>query len=264
MDLATLIGILVAIGGIVGGMMLEGGKLSQILQPTAAFIVFGGTIGATLISFPLKVFLEALKGLRGVFFDTKVNPDDKIKEIVAYANRARKEGMMSLEQDVGKIEDPFLKRALTMAVDGIDPKEIRQTMELVLAQQEEHLEQVPKVFEAAGGYAPTIGIIGAVLGLIQVMQHLDNIDEVGKGIAVAFVATVYGVGAANIFFLPAAGKLKLKQRIEIVLKEMILEGVISILEGVNPRLIEDKLRSFFSSETKKPEPAKEEKQEKAA
>lgn len=264
MDLASIIGIIMALGGIALGQALEGGKITQIIQPTAAFIVFGGTIGATLINFPLKVFLEALKAVRQVFFETKAKPDDIVKEIVGYANRARKEGMISLEQDVGKIQDPFLKKALTMAVDGIDPKEIRQTMELMLTQQEEHLEQVPKVFEGAGGYAPTIGIIGAVLGLIQVMQHLDNIEEVGKGIAVAFVATVYGVGAANIFFLPMAGKIKLKQRAEIIFKEMIIEGVISILEGLNPRLIEDKLASFFHTEMEKVQAGKADKKEKAA
>ena len=144
--------------------------------------------------------------------------------------------------DLAKIKDPFLKKALMLAVDGTEPQELRKMMELELDKQEEHGEKLSQVFESAGGFAPTVGIIGAVLGLIQVMQHLDDITEVGRGIAVAFVATIYGVGAANILFLPSAGKIKIKLREEQVLREMTLEGVISILEGINPRMLETKLR----------------------
>src|SRR6202008_1363768 len=138
---------------------------------------------------------------------------------------------------LNEIEDPFLKKSLMLAVDGTEPDELRKIMELELDNQAEYEEQVPQVFESAGGFAPTIGIIGAVLGLIQVMQHLDKIDEVGRGIAVAFVATIYGVGAANLFLLPGAGKLKLRIREEHMLREMTLEGVVSILEGMNPRML---------------------------
>jgi chemotaxis protein MotA len=172
-----------------------------------------------------------------------------------YANKARKDGIIALEADANQTSDPFLKKALQMAVDGTDPKDVRQAMELEIYYDDERSEQYPKVFEAAGGYSPTIGIIGAVLGLIQVMQHLDNIDEVGRGIAVAFVATIYGVGAANIFFLPAAGKLKIKNRNATIVKEMMLEGVISILEGMNPRLLEAKLRAFTGDPVKSQKPA---------
>jgi chemotaxis protein MotA len=132
-----------------------------------------------------------------------------------------------------------------LAVDGTEPQELRKMMELELDNQAEHEEKIPQVFESAGGFSPTVGIIGAVLGLIQVMQHLDKIDEVGKGIAVAFVATIYGVGSANLFFLPTAGKLKIRIREEQILREMTLEGVVSILEGMNPRMLETKLLGFL-------------------
>jgi chemotaxis protein MotA len=152
---------------------------------------------------------------------------------------------VSLDADLAKIEDPFLKKSLMLAVDGTEPQEVRKMMELDLDNQAEHEEQTPQVFESAGGFSPTIGIIGAVLGLIQVMQHLDKIDEVGRGIAVAFVATIYGVGAANLLFLPSAGKLKIRIREEQVIREMTLEGVVSILEGMNPRMLETKLLGFL-------------------
>jgi chemotaxis protein MotA len=246
MDKSSLAGVFLAVGGILLGLFLEGGRLSQILQPTAAVIVFGGTLGAVMLQFPLRVVLAAFRRLARVFVDNSKNPQEIIAEIVSYAHKARKHGIVSLDEDLEKINDPFLKKALMLAVDGTEPQEIRKMMELELDNQAEHDENIPRVFESAGGFSPTIGIIGAVLGLIQVMQHLDDISEVGRGIAVAFVATVYGVAAANIFFLPVAGKIKLRMRQEWTRREMMLEGVISILEGMNPRMIETKLMGFFS------------------
>lgn len=245
MDLATLLGFVIAGIGILVGQAIEGGSLLQIIQPTAAMIVGGGTIGAVLIAFPLKIFMGAIKDLKNVFFETVHKPDDLVKELIHLATKARKEGIVSLEQDIPKVSDEFLGEALRMAVDGIDPKEMRSTLELRIEQLEEHADHSPKVFEAFGGFSPTIGIIGAVLGLIQVMQHLDNIEEVGKGIAVAFVATIYGVALANIVFLPAANKLKEKGKQQIKIKVAMLDAVTSIVEGMNPRLIEAKLRSYF-------------------
>jgi chemotaxis protein MotA len=256
MDKATFGGIVIALGGILLGLTLEGGKVAQILQPTAAMIVFGGTIGAVMIQFPLPVVLIAAGKLGTVFFDKSKDPHERIKEIVGYAQKARKEGIVSLDSETEKIQDPFLKKSLMLAVDGTEPQELQKMMELELDNQAEHEDHIPKVFEAAGGYAPTIGIIGAVLGLIQVMQHLDNITEVGRGIAVAFVATIYGVGASNLFFLPCSGKIKMRIRQEQVVREMILEGVISILEGMNPRMIETKLLGFFAEANKKNQPGK--------
>lgn len=246
MDKATWGGILLGLGGILAGLLLEGGKLAQILQPTAAMIVFGGTLGAVLIQFPMSVVLNAFRRLIHIFVQPNRDGQATVRELVAYANKARREGIVSLDVELGKIQDPFLKKSLMLAVDGTEPQELRKMMELELDNQAEQEEKVPQVFESAGGFAPTIGIIGAVLGLIQVMQHLDKIDEVGRGIAVAFVATIYGVGAANLFFLPSAGKLKIRIREEQVLREMTLEGVISILEGMNPRMLETKLLGFLA------------------
>lgn len=250
MDKSTFAGILVAAGGILLGLTLEGGKVAQILQPTAAMIVFGGTLGAVMIQFPLPVVLEAFKRLGLLFFNKAKDPHVRIAEIVGYANKARRGGIVSLDKEIDKIEEPFLKKSLMLAVDGTEPQELRKMMELELDNQAEHEEHIPKVFESAGGFSPTIGIIGAVLGLIQVMQHLDDITEVGRGIAVAFVATIYGVASANLFFLPAAGKIKLRIRQDQIAREMILEGVVSILEGMNPRMIETKLLGFFAEANK--------------
>ena len=246
MDIGTIVGLVIAAAAIVLGLMLEGGKVGQILQPTAALIVFGGTFGAILVQFPVAVVLAALRSLMSIFFVPKSDPRGVIQEIVTIAFKARREGIVSLDSELDKIENPFMKKALMLAVDGTEPGELRKMMELEMGNQGENEDNIPKVFESAGGFSPTIGIIGAILGLIQVMQHLDNIDEVGKGIAVAFVATVYGVGAANLFLLPAAGKLRIRIREEQVIREMMLEGVISLLEGMNPRMIETKLDSFLA------------------
>src|SRR6266513_4453450 len=175
-------------------------------------IVFGGTLGAVMISFPMSVMKQAAADLMHVFKEDDVEPTEVIDEIIKFTNKARREGIISLEKDASSVKDEFFRKSIMMAVDGSEPKELRQTMEVELQYMEERGEHSAKVYEAAGGYAPTIGIIGAVLGLIQVMQHLDNITEVGKGIAVAFVATIYGVGVANLFFLPSAGKLRIRIR----------------------------------------------------
>jgi chemotaxis protein MotA len=246
MDIGTIVGLLVAAGAILLGLILEGGKIGQILQPTAALIVFGGTFGAIMIQFPVGVVVAAFRNLATIFFVPKSDPHGIILEIVTIAHKARREGIVSLDKDLDAIQNPFMRKALMLAVDGTEPGELRKMMELELEKQGEHEDNIPKVFESAGGFSPTIGIIGAILGLIQVMQHLDNIDEVGKGIAVAFVATVYGVGAANLLLLPAAGKLRIRTREQQIVREMMLEGVISILEGMNPRMIETKLVSFLA------------------
>jgi chemotaxis protein MotA len=253
-DKATWGGVVIGLGGIVGGLLLEGGRISQVLQPTAAMIVFGGTAGAVLIQFPLPVVRSAVRRLAHVFFLPKHNAGGMVQDLVRFANRARREGIVSLDSELESIKEPFLKKSLMLAVDGTEPQELRTMMELELDNQAEYEEKIPQVFESAGGFSPTVGIIGAVLGLIQVMQHLDKIDEVGRGIAVAFVATIYGVGAANLFLLPAAGKLRIRIREEQVLREMTMEGVISILEGMNPRMLETKLLGFLGES--KPEAAK--------
>ena len=254
-DVASIGGILLAVGGIVGGLVLERGKVSDVIQVTAAIIVLGGTLGAVMVTCPLSALLGALKDLKNVFFEEVIKPEAAIDELIGYATKARKSSIISLEEDLDKISDPFLRKALTLAVDGTDLQELRKMMELELFQAERHAEANAKVFEAAGGYSPTIGIIGAVLGLIQVMKHLENIEEVGRGIAVAFVATVYGVAVANLFFLPAANKLKARNHADVQAKELLLEGVTSILEGMNPKLIRVKLEAFVQHPGKKPKAA---------
>jgi len=246
MDKSSFLGVAVALGGILLGLVLEGGRVAQIVQPTAAMIVIGGTLGAVMIQFPLRVIFAATMRLGQVFIDNSQDPNVLIQEMVGYAQKARKEGIVSLDSELGHIIDPFLKKTLMLAVDGTEPQEIRKMMELEMDNQSEHEDHLPRVFESAGGFAPTIGIIGAVLGLIQVMQHLDDISEVGRGIAVAFVATIYGVGSANLFLLPVSGKIKIRIRQEQIRREMTLEGVISILEGMNPRMLETKLLGFFA------------------
>ncbi len=247
-DKASVLGPAVAVGGIIVGLSLEGGKIMQIIQPTAALIVFGGTLGAVLLQFPLAVVMAAMASLASVFVPRVEDPVEAVREMVAIAVKARKEGIIALDRGLEKIGDSFLRKSLMLAIDGTEPAELRKIMELEIANRSDRDEDVPQVFEAAGGFSPTVGIIGAVLGLIQVMQHLDNINEVGRGIAVAFVATIYGVGSANLFFLPVAGKLKARCRDAQLRREIVLEGVISVLEGMNPRMLETKLLSFIAED----------------
>ena len=250
-DLASLGGLVVAIGGIMTGLLMEGGKVKDVQQFTAALIVLGGTIGAVMLTTPMSVLVRAARQLVSVFFANSPSRSDKIDEIIEYATQARKKGIVSLEQQAEAIEDPFLRKALTLGVDGIEMNQIRSIMELEITILEQDGDAEAKVYEAAGGYAPTVGIIGAVLGLIQVMKNLANIDEVGRGIAVAFVATVYGVGSANLFFLPAAAKMRARMQEAVRMREMMLEGVLSIVEGLNPKLIHTKLQAYQQPQTAK-------------
>jgi chemotaxis protein MotA len=245
-DKASILGFLVAILGILAGLLMEGGHLAQILQPTAALIVFGGTLGAVLLQFPLATVVAAFRSLMHVFAAPHTQDSQLIGQLVSFAYKARREGLVSLDADLEGIQDPFLKQTLTLAVDGAEPAELRNIMRVSLDSAVENEERLPAVFESAGGFSPTIGILGAVLGLIQVMQHLDDIHQVGRGIAVAFVATIYGVGIANLFFLPFAGNMRIRIREGHRRREMQLEGVISILEGINPRMLEIKLAGFLN------------------
>jgi chemotaxis protein MotA len=250
-DFASIGGLVVAAAGIIGGLVLDGGNVSDIRQVTAAIIVLGGTLGAVMVTSPMSSLLAAAKGLKNVFFEEVIDMEAAVDEIVGYASKARKSSIISLEEDLDKIGDPFLKKALSLAIDGTDLKELRKMMDLEIFQAEKRDEAGVKVYESAGGYSPTIGIIGAVMGLIQVMKHLENIDEVGRGIAIAFVATVYGVAVANLFFLPVANKLKARIHNDVQVKELLLEGVGSIIEGMNPKLIRVKLEAFVEPGAKK-------------
>jgi chemotaxis protein MotA len=255
-DFATIGGLILAAGGIIGGLIMEGGKLRDISQLTAAIIVLGGTCGAVMVSTPMSVLLGAAQRLVHVMVDKTDDPRLVIDELIGFAAAARRNGLAKLEDDAMQVRDPFLRKALNLAVDGTDLQEIRGMMELEIELSENRAFAEARVFESGGGYSPTIGIIGAVLGLIQVMKNLANIEEVGHGIAVAFVATVYGVGLANIVLLPAATKMKARIEDESALKQLKLEGVIAIVEGMNPKLIRDKLEAYQSeaSRTNKERP----------
>jgi chemotaxis protein MotA len=242
-DWTTLVGVPLAAALVLAGQALEGGSVTSILQGTAALIVFGGTAGAVLVSFPAAEISRAWRALRDVMTDKPPSAEATIAEISRFATQARRQGIMSLESAI-ESADPFLRKFLAHAVDGAKPQVLRDMMELEIVRQEEYDEAPAKVYESAGGYLPTLGILGAVLGLIQTMQHLDDPSHIGGGIAVAFVATVYGVGAANLIFLPIATKLKVKARRTALHRELMMEGVLAIQEGLNPKLIDEKLRAF--------------------
>ena len=244
-DWATLLGLLLAVGGISAGLVLEGGSVLEILQPTAALIVFGGTIGATLVAQPMGTVRGALRQVFHLFAEPRHDVRPVVEQIVELAQKARRLGIVSLDKEIREISNPFLKKAVTLAVDGTEPKDLRQILENEIDLDVTRRESEAQVLEIAGGFAPTIGIIGAVLGLIQVMKHLQDIDEVGKGIAVAFVATIYGVGAANLFLLPGAKKIAGRAHRMETVKMLMLEGAVSLAEGLNPRLIRSRLEVFL-------------------
>ena len=245
-DLGTAGGVALALAGITLGLWLDGGNLAQVLQPTAALIVLGGTLGAVLVQFPAVDVRQALVRLKEALFERQVATTQLVESLLGYAMKARRKGLLALDADLESISDPFLKKSLMLAVDGVGLNELRVIMELDLDSREEREQRPARVFEAAGGFAPTIGIIGAVLGLIQVMKRLDNINAVWRGIAVAFVATLYGVGSANLLFLPLAGKLRARAREKQQVHEMMLEAVIGILEGDSPRTLREKLGACSS------------------
>jgi chemotaxis protein MotA len=250
-DKGTVIGLVIALGGIVGGLLLEKGSLADIAQGTAALIVLGGTIGAVLVANPFADVIAAVRELRYVFFDPGGSSRATLEQIIGFATKARRNGIVSLEEDADNIEDPFLRKAINLAIDVAELTELKHTMQLDQDKEERRMLSRAKVFESAGGYSPTIGIIGAVLGLIQVMKNLANIEEVGRGIAVAFVATVYGVGAANLFFLPAASKIRGRAKRRMEATDLMLEGVAGIVEGMNPKMIRRKLESLVDAPDEK-------------
>lgn len=245
MDRATIFGLLLAGTALIGGHFLEGGSLGMILQITAMVIVFGGTFGAVFISFPRSQLRQAWQEFHQIFREPEDNGPAYLARIVEFAYRARREGMLSLERDLPRIADPFFRRGLQLVIDGHNHQKVREVLEVELGHLEETGLVPARVFETAGGYAPTIGILGAVLGLIQVMQHLTEPAKLGTGVAVAFVATVYGVASANLFFLPIGHKLRLRQQRRMMVKEMVMVGILGLSHGDHPRLIEEKLRGFL-------------------
>lgn len=245
MDITSVVGILFGIACILLGQFLEGGNMGQLMQFTAGLIVLGGTAGAVILSFPANQLKNAGKFIPLVFSGKNADLNGTILEIVAFATKARKEGVIVLEKEAKNASDPLMKVGLEAVSDGADPVLVRDLMETQLIQLEEEVVGAAKVWESAGGYSPTLGIIGAVMGLIQVMQNLSDPSKLGAGIAVAFVATVYGLIAANLICIPMGTKIKCKAQAEFKKKEMIIEGILSIQAGESPALIERKLRAFI-------------------
>ncbi|MFO0553037.1 MAG: flagellar motor protein [Polyangiaceae bacterium] len=244
MDVGIFIGLAVALGMILGGNALEGGHVSSIVGGPAAMIVLGGTIGAVMVQFPLPIVKAAIGSAKSLLKQPPHDPSQILEQVVQFAQKARTDGILALEKLAGEAHHPFLAKGILMAVDGSDSNAIRSTLEVIISQEEERTENSAKVFEAAGGYCPTVGIIGAVFGLIHVMSNLSDIAKVGAGIASAFVATIYGVAAANIVFLPIAGRIKVRHQEETRLMELMLSGVLAIQEGLNPKLVRDRLSGY--------------------
>jgi len=245
MDILSILGVIFGFLAIVGGNFLEGGDASALINFPALIIVFGGTLGATFLHFPPKIIFHSLKVLLLIVSPRKHLLDEQIEKVGMWSALARKEGLLGLEVVVDKEQDKFAKKGLQLLVDGNEPEVIRDCLEVELNTIEHNEIQAAKVYEAMGGYSPTIGIIGAVVGLIQVMQNLADPDLLGAGIATAFVATIYGVGFANLLFLPISNKLKLEAYALVQAKEMMLEGITAIAEGENPRNIELKLSGYI-------------------
>lgn len=238
------LGIILGLAAILGGNALEGGHISSLIQPTAALIVGGGTLGATLLAITGAEAKAALLSLKPVLLGGSQDYSALAKEIIGLAAAARKDGILSLEGAVGRIKNPFLAQNLRRIIDGYDPNVLKTLMEDEIHHAEEFAMAVGKVWETAGGFAPTIGIIGAVMGLIHVMSNLSDSSKLGSGIAVAFVATVYGVGAANLILIPLGAKVKKVGKAACTEMEIIYIGLTGIQEGLNPRVIEDRLNGL--------------------
>jgi len=246
LDLLTIVGVIIGFGAILGGNVLEGGHISALVNGPAALIVIGGTIGAALLQSPAKIYLESLTLLKWIIFPPALNLEKNVEKVVGWSEVARREGLLGLEVFVEEEMDFFSKKGLQLLVDGGEPEVIRDVLMLELEALEMRQLQSAKVYESMGGYSPTIGIIGAVMGLIHVMQNLADPSKLGAGIATAFVATIYGVGLANLLFIPVAAKLKSLIIAHSQSREMIVEGITAIAEGENPRNIEIKLQGYLA------------------
>jgi len=245
MDILSFIGVAIAFAAILGGNWLEGGHLDTLANGPAMVIVLGGSIGAVLLQTPLQVFMRSMRMLGMVFMPPRHPLQSTIEKLVEWSKVARKDGLLGLETAVKNEPDRFVRKGMQLLVDGNEPDEIRHALELELDSRERFDLQASKVLEAMGGYSPTIGIIGAVMGLIHVMQNLSDPSKLGSGIATAFVATIYGVGLANLFLLPMASKLKAYVMQESHYRELVIEGLVAISEGENPRQIETRLQGFL-------------------
>jgi chemotaxis protein MotA len=245
MDKLSLFGLVLAVTGIIGGQLLEGGSINVLMQLAAFCIVFGGTIGAVMLQHPLNVFVSGIKMAGWVFVTPVIDTRQLAYQITAWGGIARKDGILALESQLKNIDEPFVAKGLQMLVDGNSAEKIREVLDIDLQSYETLRWQAARVWESAAGYAPTIGIIGAVLGLVHVMQSLGEPAKLGAGIAVAFIATIYGVGSANLLFLPIAGKLKIIIAQQVNMREMLIDGLCMVANAENPRFIENKLKGYI-------------------
>jgi chemotaxis protein MotA len=246
MDKTSVVGLALGVATIVVGQVLEGGHVASLIQPTAMLIVFGGTLGAVMLQSPLPVFMAGLKMGAWVFFPPVVDPRKLISDLGRWSQIARREGLLALEAQLVTVSDPFVVKGLQLLVDGAEPERLREVLEVEISAYEAKLKLASKIWESAGGYSPTIGILGAVMGLIHVMENLTDPAKLGSGIAVAFVATIYGVGAANLVFLPVAKKLLASIGRLVTIREMLVDGLVGIANGDNPRIVESRLGGYFA------------------
>lgn len=246
MDKISVVAILMGLTAILAGQAMEGGSIGSLMQLTAFMIVIGGTVSAVMLQSTPKQFAAGVRMLKWIFQPPALDHDKMIREVINWSQTARKGGLLALEGYINLQKDPFIKKALQMLVDGAEPDTLRSVMEVEISMFEHARKQAARIWESAGGYAPTMGILGAVLGLIHVMENLSDPSKLGAGIAVAFVATVYGVGSANLLFLPIANKLKHLVASEVALKELVVEGLVAIANGENPRIIESRLKGFLA------------------
>lgn len=245
MDKISLAGLVIGLVAIIGGQVLEGGHVGSLVQPTALLIVLGGTLGAVLLQSPFHVFKRGVQMAKWVWVPPVIEQKRMIDQILTWSQQSRREGLLALENHLPGIKDEFTRKGLQLLVDGADPERIRELMEVEIGTFEDEWRQSAKIWESAGGYSPTIGILGAVMGLIHVMENLSDPTKLGAGIAVAFVATIYGVGLANLIYLPIAGKLKYYISRMVASREMLIDGLVGIALGDNPRIIEGRLKGYL-------------------
>ncbi|MDR2787786.1 MAG: flagellar motor protein [Candidatus Accumulibacter sp.] len=245
MDKISVLGLLLGLVAIIGGQVLEGGHVSSLSQPTAMLIVLGGTMGAVMLQSPYATFTRGLRMMLWVWYPPLVDYRQSIRQISGWSQLSRREGLLALENSMGQMKDDFTRKGLQLLVDGAEAERLREVLEVDIGTYEQELKMSARIWEAAGGYSPTIGILGAVLGLIHVMENLSDPSKLGAGIAVAFVATIYGVGLANLVFLPISNKLKTHIDRLVVQREMILDGLAGIANGDNPRVIESRLQGYI-------------------
>ncbi|MBZ0156316.1 MAG: flagellar motor protein [Alphaproteobacteria bacterium] len=250
MDIAAFLGLLIGVGAIIGGNIIEGGSTAHLIQFAAALIVFGGTLGATLLSFSSRDVMNAVRAIGLAFRARSFAPAEVIEEILGILVKARKMGLIALEGQIKNIKNPFLREGLSLVIDGMTPSMIEEVLHQEVITYEEEMKKAARVFESAGGYAPTIGILGAVLGLIQVMRNVSDPSKIGGGIAVAFVATIYGVGSANLLLLPLGKKIMNRLKEEVFMRELIIDGILGIESGVNPYFLKARLNAFLTEHDK--------------